>query len=228
MELFSAAAFAKGGPRVRQNLGSRFYLCPLVRRETEIHGLGQATRQMIRMRMDVWWSSSMLARVKLIDDGWYDVCPFCTDMAEDPGTGGVPETALHAVLQCPAWATLRTQFLGTHIEALRIRVMSLQMVALERNRVEFLDLDETEMIFRALLGGRPIGDDAEVFLLQREDDLWDCPIPEREEHVNAMLGYLHALSSLRGPIIQTLISTESQSRTGMARRRVHPWALDVT
>jgi hypothetical protein len=226
-EKSSLTALRTKAGRLKFNLGSRFFLCPIVRRETEVFGFGSPTRQLVRMRMDAWWGCSMLARVRLIDEGYSDSCPFCTDL--DLEEGGSPESALHAVLQCPAWETQRAQFLGAAIADLRTRLGNLQQRAMQDGRVEFQNLAEDDMILRGLLGGRPFGDMlVNPFLFREEDDLWVCPELDREVHVQAMLGFLHSLSALRGPVIRTLISTQSQSRTGLARRRVHPRALDVT
>jgi hypothetical protein len=50
------------------------------------------------------------------------------------------------------------------------------------------------------------------FALGPGDEIWDCPEPKRQEHVEALRSYLHAVLPLRGPLIRTLISTQSQSR----------------
>jgi hypothetical protein len=142
-----------GGTRLLHNLYGRFFLCPVISRETEILRLEAPTRQLIKMRMGTWWGCKNLARAKMVDEGCEFACPFCTDDPVDDGTDdAVPETALHAVLNCPAWTLIRTKHIGEAIGDIRERLGVLQEVLGDTV------LEEDVMIFRGLLGGQP-GDD---------------------------------------------------------------------
>ena len=89
-----------GGPRLLHNLYGRFFLCPVISRETEILGLGAPTRQLIKMRMGTWWSCKNLARAKLVDEGCQFACPFCTvDSVAVETDDAIPDTAMHSVLE---------------------------------------------------------------------------------------------------------------------------------
>ena len=211
-----------GGRRLRFNLVSRYSLNPMIHRETEVLGLGGPTRQLIRMRMDAWWGCQALARAKLVNEGCKDACPFCIGVPPTPNAEPVvvPETALHAVLQCPAWRDLRAEHLDHAVADIRAHWLT-----------QTGEAATEEVILQGLLGGQPGDvDDMQFDSLfpDVEEDLWFVPKPIRDGHVNALLSFLHALSQHRGPTIRTLIATESQSHTGRARRQVHPWALDVT
>jgi hypothetical protein len=203
-----------GGPRLRHNLYGRFFLCPVISRETEILDLGAPTRQLIMMRMGTWWGCKNLARAKMVDEGCKFACPFCTVDLVDGGTDdAVPETAMHAVLDCPAWSEIRTKHLGVAIRDIRERLGVLEQ-ALGGEPGDTV-LEEDVMIFRGLLGGQP-GDDlsscANLLSRERNEAQWDCPKQIREGHVMATCSFLHALSQLRGSTVRTLIATKSQRR----------------
>lgn len=132
-----------GGTRLLHNLYGRFFLCPVISRETEILRLEAPTRQLIKMRMGTWWGCKNLARAKMVDEGCEFACPFCTDDPVDDGTDdAVPETALHAVLNCPAWTLIRTKHIGEAIGDIRERLGVLQEVLGDTV------LEEDVMIFR--------------------------------------------------------------------------------
>ncbi len=193
-----------GGPRLNHNVYGRFFLCPLISRETEVLGLGAPTRQLLKMRMGAWWGCENLARAKMVDDGCQFACPFCTvDFAV-----AVPETAMHAVLECPAWNMIREEYIGDAIEDIKARIGVLQR-GLGGDTV----LEEDVMIFRGLLGGQP-GDDTlacnDILSREKKNAHWVRTKIIREEHVTALRSFLHALSQFRGPVIRTLIATKSQ------------------
>jgi hypothetical protein len=142
--------------KMRFYLGSKFYMCQLIGREPVALGLAPADRQVMRMRMDTWWGCSRLARFGVIDPGWEDLCPFCTDMEMDLPLE-VPETTVRAIFECPAWALQREQFLQPAVGDIQARLREVQTRAVAEQRFEYQNLDEEdENLLRGLLGGSPL------------------------------------------------------------------------
>jgi hypothetical protein len=143
---------------MRFYLGSKFYMSPLIGREPVALGIAPAIRQVMRMRMDTWWGCNRLARIGVIDPGWEDLCPFYTDMEMDLPLE-VPETTVHAILECPAWAMQREQFLQQAIGDIHARLREVHTRAVTEQRLEYQNLDEGEWnLLRGLFVGQPFGD----------------------------------------------------------------------
>jgi hypothetical protein len=186
-------------------------MCPPIGREPVALGIAPAIRQVMRMRMDTWWGCNRLARFGVIDPGWEDLCPFCTEMELHME---VPETTVHAILECPTWAMQREQFLQPAIGGIQALLREVHTSAVAEQRLEYQNLDEGEWnLLRGLLGGQPFGDVLPNHLAPgNRSEWWNCSEPKRQEHVQALISFVHAILPFRGPVIRTLIATQSQNR----------------
>jgi hypothetical protein len=115
---------------------------------------------------------------------------------------------------CPAWATQRDPFLQQAIGDIQARLREVHTRAVVEQRLEYQHLDEEEWnLLRELLGGQSFGDVLPNHLAPgNRSEWWNCPEPKRQEHVKTLISFVHAILPVRGPVIRTLIATQSQNR----------------
>ena len=93
------------------------------------------------------------------------------DSVDGETDDAIPETAMHAVLECPAWTVIRAEHIGAAIGDIREHFGVLQ------EALGDTVLEEDVMVFRGLLGGQPGDDDmlptADLLSRERNDELWD-------------------------------------------------------
>ena len=176
----------------------------------------------------------MLAARGLLHAEFQGKCPCCRQQ-------NTPETMEHAMLFCPRWEGLRSQFFDAVVEDLATLLDDLRGQDGIGDDGDGTDVRREDFFQLAgLLGGQPgMGSMDFRGRMEPQDIALGFFRPPQVSDLSAsqdrvmesMLCFLQALTYQRGPIISALISTESQRRTGRARRPREqpslPW-VDIT